>query len=257
MMSFPRPEGQVVASRVVLTPENSDKIVLSDVSFKLGCGRVLGVVGPSGAGKSSLAKLLTGAWRPRRGSISIDGNDLAHWHQDELGKFIGYVPQDVEFLPGSVAQNIARFDADMAACHGAVLEAAQLAGVQDVIQALPEGYDTLIGPDGYAFSGGQRQLLALARALYGMPSLVVLDEPNSNLDAVGEKSLGNTLSMLRSRSCTVIIITHRVNMLAFCDDVLVMSSGTVHTFGPRELIMKKLSTINGPRAETQLLGQAG
>lgn len=240
-MTLPRPAGRLTVSRIMLTPPNAENVVLNDVSFSLQSGRVLGVVGPSGAGKSSLAKLLIGAWRPRRGSISIDDHDFAHWNQDQLGRHIGYVPQEIEFLPGTVAENIARFQDDGPIDHAAVLEAAELSEIQDVIQKLPGGYNTRIGFDGHSFSGGQRQRIALARALYGNPSLLVLDEPNSNLDTMGEQSLGRTLTALKNRKVTIVIVTHRLNMLNYCDDVLVMNAGTVHAFGPREMVLSRLS----------------
>jgi PrtD family type I secretion system ABC transporter len=240
-MTLPRPTGLLSVSRAVLSPPNTDAVVLNDVSFTLPSGRILGVVGPSGAGKSSLAKLLVGAWRPRRGSVTLDEHDLFHWNQDELGIHIGYVPQEVDLLPGTVAENIARFRDDGPIDYSTVLEAAELAGIQDIVQALPEGYNTKVGFDGHVFSGGQRQRIALARALYGTPSLIVLDEPNSNLDAVGEQSLGRTLTVARNRGATVVIVTHRVSMLTYCDDLLVMNQGTIHTFGSRDTIMSRLS----------------
>jgi PrtD family type I secretion system ABC transporter len=250
-MSLPKPTGSLAISRVYLTPPNAENVVLSDISFAIGNGRVLGVVGPSGAGKSSLAKLLIGAWRPRRGTVTLDGHDLAHWNQDELGEHVGYVPQEVELLPGTIAENIARFRDDGPLDYEAVLEAAQLAGIQDIVQALPEGYNTKVGGDGNTLSGGQRQRVALARAVYGKPSLLVLDEPNSNLDAVGEQSLGRTLTILRNRGAVVVIVTHRVSMLAFCDELLVMKAGTVHTFGPRDLIMSRLSAYRPTPAQVE------
>ena len=241
-MSLPRPRGSINVERVVLTPPNSEAIVLGDVSFSLQCGRILGVVGPSGAGKSSLAKLLVGAWHPRRGTVHLGEHDLAHWDEDKLGQHVGYVPQDIDLLPGSVAENIARFGDDETINHDAILEAAALAGIEDVIRDLPDGYNTRIGSDGHVFSGGQRQRIALARAVYGNPALLVLDEPNSNLDAVGEQTLGRTLTLLKGRGSTVVLITHRMSMLSFCDDLLVMNAGTVHTFGPRDLVMNRLPT---------------
>jgi PrtD family type I secretion system ABC transporter len=245
-MQLPRPKGALSVSRVVLAPPGAENIVLNDVSFSLRSGRILGVVGPSGAGKSSLAKLLVGAWRPRRGTVHLDEHDLFHWNQDELGRYVGYVPQEVELLPGTVAENIARFADEGAPDCAAVLEAAELAGIQDVIQSLPQGYDTKVGFDGYTLSGGQRQRVALARALYNNPSLLVLDEPNSNLDAIGEQSLGDTLTLARNRGATVVIVTHRVSMLSFCDDLLVMNAGTVHTFGARDHILNKLPAYQPP-----------
>ena len=241
-MALPRPAGNIAVSRAVLAPPNSDTVILNDVSFSVGAGKLLGVVGPSGAGKSALARLLIGVWRPRRGSVTIDDHELSHWDQDELGRYIGYVPQEVELFPGTVAENISRFRDTGTIDFEAVLEAAELAGVQDIIQALPEGYNTVIGPGGHVFSGGQKQRIALARAVYGNPSFLVLDEPNSNLDVVGEQGLGRTLTMMRNRGATVVIITHRLNMLQFCDDVLVMNAGTVQAVGARDTILGRLPT---------------
>jgi PrtD family type I secretion system ABC transporter len=241
-MGLPRPDGSLAVSRVVLTPPDRETVVLGDVSFSLQGGRILGVVGPSGAGKSSLAKLLVGAWQPRRGTVQLDEHDLAHWDEDRLGQYIGYVPQEIDLLPGTVAQNIARFRDDTQLDDEAVLEAARLAGIEDVIRELPDGYNTRVGPSGHVFSGGQRQRIALARAIYGGPPLVVLDEPNSNLDAVGEQMLGRTLTALKARGTTIVLVTHRMSMLSFCDDLLVMNAGTVHTFGPRDIVMNRLPT---------------
>jgi len=239
-MSLPRPAGNVSVSRVILMPPNSETAVLNDVTFSVRAGKLLGVVGPSGAGKSSLARTLVGVWRPRRGNVTIDEHDLAHWDQDELGRYIGYVPQEIEFFPGTLAENISRFRDPETIDFEAVLEAAELAGVQDIIQALPEGYNTNVGPGGHVFSGGQRQRIALARAVYGNPSFVVLDEPNANLDVAGEQGLSRTLTMMRDRGATVVLITHRLNMLQYCDDVLVMSAGTVQAFGARDTILGRL-----------------
>jgi PrtD family type I secretion system ABC transporter len=250
-MSLPRPAGNIVVSRVLLTAPNSETVILNDVSFAVRAGRLLGVVGPSGAGKSSLARLLVGTWRSRRGSVLLDDHELAHWDQDELGRYIGYVPQEVDLFPGTVAENISRFRDEGTVDFEAVLEAAELAGVQDIIQALPEGYNTIVGPGGYVFSGGQKQRIALARAVYGNPSFIVLDEPNSNLDVVGEQGLGRTLTMMRNRGATVVIITHRLNMLQFCDDVLVMNAGTVQAVGPRDTILGRLPSYR-PASPVQL-----
>jgi ABC-type protease/lipase transport system fused ATPase/permease subunit len=241
-MSLPRPDGSLAVSRVVLAPPDSDNVVLGDVSFSLPGGRILGVVGPSGAGKSSLAKLLVGAWHPRRGTVQLDDHDLAHWDEDRLGQHIGYVPQEIDMLPGTVAENIARFQDGAPRDDDAVLEAARLAGIEDVIRDLPDGYNTRVGAGGHVFSGGQRQRIALARAVFGNPSLVVLDEPNSNLDAVGEQTLGRSLIALKARGATIVLVTHRMSMLSFCDDLLVMNAGTVHTFGPRDVVMNRLPT---------------
>lgn len=239
-LSLPRPEGPLAVARATVTAPNRDTVLLNDISFVMKPGRILGVVGPSGAGKSLLARLLVGAWRPRRGQVMLGGHDLAHYDQDELGPAIGYVPQDIQLMPGSVAENIARFDPADSASASKVLEAVRLAGIGDIVQSLPEGLNTDLGPDGHALSGGQRQRVALARAVYGEPHLVVLDEPNSNLDAVGEEGLAATMAALRDRGAIVVIVTHRMNMLAYCDDVLVMNAGSVHAFGRRDQILARL-----------------
>jgi PrtD family type I secretion system ABC transporter len=242
-VALPAPNGPLVVSRVVATPRNRETAVLTDVSFSIEPGRVMGVVGASGAGKSSLARILVGAWGVRKGSVSLDGNDLSHWDQDQLGRHIGYVPQDVELLPGTVAENIARFDDASEARDAALIEATRLAGVQDIVQRLPDGLNTKLGPDGHTLSGGQRQRIALARAVYGSPRLLVLDEPNSNLDAIGEEGLGRTIAAMRERGTIVVIVTHRMNILAFCDQVIVMNAGTVHAAGPRDQVLDRLSSL--------------
>jgi PrtD family type I secretion system ABC transporter len=244
---LPRPDGELVVARATLTPPHRENIILNDISFTVATSRILGVVGASGSGKSSLARALVGAWRPRRGLVSIAGHDLSHWDQDQLGRHIGYVPQDVQLLPGTVAENIARFEDGDETCHEKLLMAVKIAGVQDIIQMLPDGLNTRLGPDGHTLSGGQRQRLALARAVFGDPSLVVLDEPNSNLDAIGEERLARTMSELKSRGTIVVIITHRLNIISHCDDVLVMNAGSVHAFGRREQILARLPSYRPVR----------
>lgn len=242
--ALPRPAGPLVVSRATVVAPGRTSTILNDISLTADRGRVLGVVGASGAGKSSLARLLVGIWRPQRGAVTLDGHDMAHWDQDELGRWVGYVPQDVELLAGTVAENIGRFqDGD----DDAVLDAVELAGIQDIIRGLPDGLNTKLGPDGHVLSGGQRQRIALARAVYGDPSLLVLDEPNSNLDAIGEESLAKTMAKMRERGAIVIIVTHRMTMINHCDDVLVMHSGTVHALGERDQIVARLSNNRSQR----------
>jgi PrtD family type I secretion system ABC transporter len=248
-VSLPRPEGALMVSRVAAAPRNRDQAVLTDISFSVEPGRVVGVVGASGAGKSSLARVLVGAWSPLRGSISLDGHDISHWDQDELGRHIGYVPQDVELLSGTVAENIARFEPRGPDTDSKVVAAVRLAGVQDIIVKLPEGLNTRLGPDGHTLSSGQRQRIALARAVYGSPRFVVLDEPNSNLDAAGEQQLAQTIAKLTQDNAIVILVTHRMNMLSICHHVLVMNSGTVQTFGERDQVLDRLSNYR-PKALT-------
>ncbi|WP_294645720.1 ATP-binding cassette domain-containing protein [uncultured Aureimonas sp.] len=213
--------------------------VINDVSFTLEPGRILGVVGPSGAGKSCLSRLVTGIWKPARGTIVFGEQDLSHWDPDELGRHIGYVPQDVEFLPGTIAENIARFDPH--ATSEAILQAVELAGIHDILRGLADGYATRLGgPGGHVLSGGQRQRVALARAVYGSPRLVVLDEPNSNLDAGAEQVLGRTMQRLRDDGAAVIVVSHRISLLGFCDDLLVLNEGVVQAIGARERIFNRL-----------------
>ncbi|QCI66241.1 type I secretion system permease/ATPase [Phreatobacter stygius] len=240
-VTLPVPDGPLQVSRIVATPSDRDNIILTDVSFVVNPGSITAVVGSSGAGKSSLAKVLVGAWSVRKGTITLDGHDLTHWDQDQLGRHIGYVPQDVVLLPGTLAENIARFDPLGGETDRKIIEAVKIAGIQDIVSKLPDGLNTKIGPNGHTLSGGQRQRVALARAVYGDPQLVVLDEPNSNLDAIGEKGLAETLEILRDRGAIVILVTHRLNMLSYCDHVLVMNSGTVHAFGPRDAVVSRLS----------------
>lgn len=240
-VALPTPTGSLVVSRVVATPRNRDLMVLSDVSFAVEPGNVVAVVGPSGAGKSSLARVLVGAWPALKGSILLDGNELSHWDADQLGRHIGYVPQDVELLPGTLAENIARFEPLGEGVDAKLIEAVKLAAIQDIVGRLPDGLNTRLGPDGHTLSSGQRQRVALARAVYGNPHLVVLDEPNSNLDAAGEQSLGGTIVDLRNRGAIVVLVTHRMNMMSYCDYVLVMNSGTVHAYGTREQVLDRLS----------------
>ena len=247
-VSLPRPEGRVAVDRVYVSAGSSQATILSDVSFTLRAGRVLCVIGQSGAGKSTLARVLVGSVKPRRGTVALGDDDLSHWNTDELGRFVGFMPQQIEFLPGTVAENIARFEAPSPDRDKAVVEAVTLANVRDLVRSLPEGFNTRVGPDEMALSSGQKQRLALARAVYRKPALVVLDEPNANLDAQGEKNLAETLQELRRQEVTVVVITHRMNMLAYCDDVLVLNGGTVHAFGPKEFIMNRMPNVtrSGP-----------
>jgi PrtD family type I secretion system ABC transporter len=247
---LPAPAGALVVSRIAATPLGRDTIVINDVSFSVDAGSIVGVVGASGAGKSSLGRVLIGAWPLLRGSIVLDGHDISHWDQDALGRFIGYVPQDVEMLPGTIAENISRFDEAAAEVDAKVIEAVNLAGIQDIIAKLPHGLNTKLGPDGHMLSSGQRQRVALARAVYGDPRYLVLDEPNSNLDAMGEQILAETIKTLKTRGAIVILVTHRMNMLTHCDFVLVMNNGTVHAFGQREQVVNRLAGYQPPKQIT-------
>jgi ATP-binding cassette subfamily C protein len=223
---------------VSVTPPGHERLVVQDASFSLMGGQGLGIIGPSASGKSSLARMLVGVWQPRRGRIRLDGAALDQWLPEALGPHIGYLPQDVELFAGTVAQNIARFDPT--ADPKAVIAAAEAAGVHDLIVGLQEGYETQIGEQGAGLSAGQQQRIALARALYGNPFLVVLDEPNSNLDAEGEAALTQAIVRVRERGGIVVVIAHRPSALAGIDSVLVMNQGRAQTFGPRDEVLSKV-----------------
>lgn len=241
-MNLPRPAGQIDVENLVVAAPGKSQPILRGVSFRLMPGTVVGVVGPSAAGKSSLARAVTGVWPIAAGALRIDGSDLSHWDPQALGRHIGYLPQDVELFAGSVAQNIARFDT---IDEAAVIAVARKAGCHELIQGLAEGYNTQIGIGGHALSGGQRQRIALARAMYGHPSFIVLDEPNASLDAAGEEALMQAVQELKQMGTTIMIVTHKVNILSAVDTVLVMNGGTVQAYGPREQI---LGQVVGPRA---------
>jgi PrtD family type I secretion system ABC transporter len=247
-------KGALAVSRLFAFAAGGDKPLLNDVSFSLGAGRVLGVIGPSGAGKSCLARTLVGAWPPRGGSIAIGDHDLSHWNEDELGRHLGYMPQDIELLPGTIAENISRFDPEAATNPDRFIAASELAGIQDLIRSLPNGYNTQVGANGHVLSGGQRSRIALARAVYGDPRFIVLDEPNSNLDSLAEQSLLLMVRELKARNATIVIVTHKLNILSYCDDVLVLNNGTVQAFGPRDQIVNRIPRSTTPPALTVIAG---
>lgn len=237
-MALPAPKGNVGVHHLTVVPPGGKDAVLRNVVFGLKAGESLAVVGPSGAGKSSLVRSLLGLWPAAAGEVRLDSADIRHWDRDQLGQHIGYMPQDVELFDGTVAENIARFgDVDAEK----VLDAARMAGVHELILQLPNAYETLIGPSGGALSGGQRQRIGLARALYGVPSLVVLDEPNSNLDEVGEMALYKALQSLKEQGSTVVIISHRPGVLSQVDKILVLVGGSVTLFGDRQQVLTQLA----------------
>ena len=241
-MPLPPPQGALSVENVLAGAPGQREAILKGISFALAPGEILCVVGPSAAGKSTLARVIVGVWAAAQGAVRLDGSDLSHWDGQQLGRHIGYLPQDVELFAGTVAQNIGRFGEDIDSQH--VIAAAEQAGCHELIQHFSEGYNTQIGDGGMALSGGQRQRVALARALYGEPSLIVLDEPNSNLDAAGEEALLRAIQGLKARGKTAILITHKVNILAVADKILVMANGQVQSFGPRDEILARLL---GPR----------
>ena len=235
-LELPAPLGNVNVEAIRVVPPGSPLPVLKGVSFALEAGACLGVIGPSAAGKSTLARALLGIWPAAMGTVRLDGADIYKWDRAELGPHIGYLPQDIELFDGTISENIARFGE---ISSEAIVEAARMAGVHEMVLRLPEGYDTIIGANGGVLAGGQRQRIALARAIYGKPSLVVLDEPNSNLDDTGESALRSALQQLKQAGTTVMVITHRPNILFGVDKILVMKDGQVADFGPAEMIMRK------------------
>ncbi|MQX77020.1 type I secretion system permease/ATPase [Sinorhizobium medicae] len=234
-LQLPTPRDRLTVEGLASGPPAAQRLILSDVNFTVGAGGAVGVIGPSASGKSSLARAILGIWPAYRGSVRLDGAALDQWDSDELGKRIGYLPQDVELFAGTIAQNICRFAED--ATPDAIVAAAKAARVNDLILRLPNGYDTEIGDGGMTLSAGQRQRVALARALYGNPFLVVLDEPNSNLDAEGEQALSEAIMSVRSRGGIVIVVAHRPSALASVDLVLMMNEGRMQAFGPKEQVL--------------------
>lgn len=246
-MSLPAPQGHLSVTAVTAgapaRSEGASPPILRNVSFALKAGECLAVIGPSGGGKSTLARLLIGVWPAQQGKVRLDGADVFAWDKSELGPHLGYLPQEVELFDGSLAENIARFgEVDLPQ----VQAAAQLAGLEDLVQALPQGYDTPIGEDGAFLSGGQRQRVGLARAVYGQPRLVVLDEPNASLDAEGDRVLLDLLGALKQRGVTVVVITHRSHLLTLADRLLLLIEGTVQAWGTPEEVMAKINAA--PRA---------
>jgi ATP-binding cassette subfamily C protein len=237
-MQLPRPEAALSVETVSASPPGSERLVVQDVSFALKSGDGLGIIGPSAAGKSSLARLVVGVWHPVRGKVRLDGAAIDQWSPEALGHHIGYLPQNVELFDGTISENISRFEKDPNSL--AIIAAAKSAGVHDLVVRLPEGYDTPIAEAGAALSAGQRQRVALARALYGDPFLVVLDEPNSNLDAEGEEALTAAMLGVRSRGGIVVVIAHRANALAAVDKVLILNQGRQQGFGPKDEVLQKV-----------------
>jgi ATP-binding cassette subfamily C protein EexD len=235
-MELPSPVGAISANAIVVAPPGTRTPVLTNINFELAAGETMGVIGPSAAGKSTLARALLGIWPTMNGSVRLDGADIFAWDRELLGPHIGYLPQDIELFDGSISDNISRFsgvDADK------VVAAAQLAGVHEMILKLPQGYDTVIGGDGGMLSGGQRQRVGLARALYGNPKFIVLDEPNSNLDEQGDKALSQALDLLKGKGVTIVVIAHRPQILRKVDKILVLANGAMADFGPRDDVMAK------------------
>lgn len=248
-MALPKPLGQISLESVTAIPPGASEAAIKNLSFTLAPGDVLGVIGPSGAGKSTLARLLVGVWPARVGNVRLDGADVYQWNKDELGPHVGYLPQDVELFAGAISENIARFgevDSEK------VVQAAKRAGVHEMILHMPQGYDTMLGDGGAGLSGGQKQRLGLARAMYDDPSFIVLDEPNSNLDDIGERALVAAIMDLRQRGKTIIMITHRTSAISVTNKLLLLRDGMSQLFGPSAEVLAEISKMN--QQSTQATG---
>jgi ATP-binding cassette subfamily C protein EexD len=236
-MELPAPKGEIKVENIVVVPPNGKNPTLKGINMLIPAGSVVGVIGPSASGKSTLVRAILGVWPLYAGKVRLDGADIHQWNTIELGKHIGYLPQDIELFEGSISENIARFtevDAKK------VVEAAKTAGVHEMILRLPEGYDTVVGVGGSSLSGGQRQRIGLARAIYNTPAVIVLDEPNSNLDEEGERALMQAILKMKENGSTVILITHKPNILSIVDNIAVLANGTLSLYGARDAVLKEL-----------------
>jgi PrtD family type I secretion system ABC transporter len=251
-MALPRPSGALAAEQLTYAPPNAPRPILDNVDFALAAGETLGVIGPSAAGKTTLSRLLVGCLRPTAGAVRFDDADIAGWDPADRGRHVGYLPQDVALFDGTVRDNIARLgEADGAD----VIAAARIAGVHRLILRLPQGYDTVLGAGGIALSGGQRQRVGLARAVYGRPSVIVLDEPNANLDTEGEQALVEAMARLKEAGATLVVIAHRMNILVHTDRILMLDHGRVELFGARDEVMPeltRLTAVSGRRSMDSL-----
>lgn len=246
-MSLPAPTGLLQLEQLFAGPPGNQPPTLRGISLTARPGQILVIVGPSASGKSTLARVMTGVWPARSGSVRIDGAEMSQWNREELGPQLGYLPQDVELFDGTVAENIARFSSQDSRL---IIEAATRAGLHETILKLPQGYETPVGEAGANLSGGQKQRIALARALFGNPSLLVLDEPNANLDEAGEQALQRALLEARGQAKTIVVITHRSHMLAVADQIAVIKEGQLALHGPRDDVIEALRGNRRPAAPT-------
>ena len=254
-LRLPRPERRLEVEKLVVAPPGSRQITVNGATFQLSAGDACAVIGPSGAGKSSLGRALIGAWRPARGTIRFDGASLDQWDPEHFGEWVGYLPQSVELLDGTIAENIARFDPD--ATSEGVLAAAKAAAVHDLITSLPQGYETRVGTNGEALSGGQRQRIGLARALYGDPFFILLDEPNSNLDGEGEAALAAAIASVRKRGGILVVISHRADILGRVSHIMLLRGGRMEAFGPAAEIMARLRQKPKKLAQENVVAMQG
>lgn len=245
-MPLPAPQGRLSCEQVVFVPRGRETPILQGVSFAMEPGEAIGIIGPSAAGKSTLCRLLVGSWQPTRGHVRLDGADVFTWPSEQLGPFVGYLPQSVELIGATVADSIARLSPDPD--PDAIVEAARTAGVHEMILRLPKGYETELGDGGAFLSGGQRQRIGLARALYGRPRLVVLDEPNASLDSEGEESLIGAIQQVKAWGGGILIVAHQPRILQPVDKLLLLRDGKVELFGPRDEVLAKLRGARVPTA---------
>lgn len=251
-MPLPAPQGRLSVEALAAAAPGTSQLIIKGVSFVLEPGDTLMIIGPSAAGKTSLARLLMGIWSPASGHVRLDGADLHAWNKEALGPHLGYLPQTVELFDGTLAENIARFgDFDISKVRAAT----DLVGLSALVNSLPQGLNTRIGDEGAIFSGGERQRVGLARAIYGNPNFVLLDEPNASLDEAGEEALMNTLRALKARQCTTIVITLRNSLLPAADKVLLLRDGRIASFGPRDEVLAALRQASVPRPSSA--GPAG
>ena len=247
-MNLPAPSGSLSVENIILIPPGAQVASVKGVGFQLAAGDALGIIGPSAAGKTSLVRAILGVWPLRAGTVRLDGAEISQWDRNDLGPYLGYLPQDIELFDGSIADNICRFSEQDSE---KIIEASKTAGIHEMILHLPEGYDTVLNSNAGALSAGQRQRVGLARAIYGQPKLVILDEPNSNLDDQGERDLLAALRRMKESGRTVIVITHRTSILSVVDKLLVMKDGAVVKFGDKDEVLKAMSTANPKIAQLQ------
>jgi ATP-binding cassette subfamily C protein len=251
-MKLPAPVQRLSVEKITVAVPGSGQIILSDVAFELEAGQALGIIGPSAGGKTTMVRALTGIWPVLRGSVRLDGADLIQWREEEIGQHVGYLPQEVSLMDATIEDNICRFEHRPDSLK--VIQAAKAAGVHDMILKMPDGYRTQLGPQGTALSAGQRQRVALARALYGNPFVVVMDEPNSNLDGEGEEALTRAIEGIRARGGIAIVIAHRPSALVAVDLVAIVQNGRMVSFGKKHDIMTpglQPAARNAPPAELQ------
>ena len=247
-LDLPAPLGQISLENVVVVPPGSNAASVKGVSFELSAGESLGIIGPSAAGKTSLARSILGVWPLAAGTVRIDGAEIGQWDRDKLGPYLGYLPQDIELFDGSIAENICRFNEPNS---DKIIDASRKAGIHEMILQLPHGYDTPIGATSGILSAGQRQRVGLARAIYDNPRLILLDEPNSNLDEQGERDLLLALRQMKELGSTTLVVTHRTSILSLVDKLLLMKNGMAVRFGDRDSVLREISAESSKVTQLQ------